>query len=948
MDPRPLLCLKLLGGFQAVRGEDGAAVEFANRKVAQLLAYLALSPGERIDRARVAKAVWPGGTSEAALSSLRNALALLRRDLERHGLPPDELLQADRVSLAVVPGKVATDLADFSRARAGEALAAYAGPLVPEWDADWAVEARARTRAHAAAEAAQADAEAVAAAHSRDPEDEPLLQAALAALLADGQASRAVEVARRFARSLRRRTGLVPSEATAALARRARLSARSRGARPESNLPRPLAPLFGRDTELEAVSQALATPGVRVVTLLGTGGVGKTRLALEAAERERAALQGAVWFVDLAALTDPAQVPRGVLAAVAPDRDASDARAALVEALAEVPSLLVLDNLEQFGPGLRSVVEDLVAALPLTQVLATSRTDPRVEGSRVVRLEPLALPGPVGDPLASPSVALYVERARSVAPSFVPDDPPTLGLLAARLEGLPLAICLAAAQADVLSPGETLRQLDDRFALLQTETLPWPDRHRRLWACLDWSHRMVPESHQLLARFTPFRGGWTLETASSLCPDEPVPSRLQGLLRTCLIAESSRVGQVRFDMAESVREFIEAQMSPGEREEARRGHAAAMLAWLSQPGRSQQTFNAGYLRDRTQEYENLRAAFEWCLAHDPAGALQVVNALAYYWLSREMAREGLEWIDRALAQADGLDPVPIAMAHRARSTMLIGLARFDEAVSALERALAVLPTDADALTQARTLNSLGNALMRVGRFDEALAHFQRAWETCELAGAAATGLSMRGNAGLCLYLAGRLDEARTTTEAVVAALQQGDNHDWLSYFLHNLGLIARAQGDDEGALRRFAEARRVAEEVGNDPAGRGWLVDAAVSAVRTGDLAQARAWVHQGARAIRSTKGAEQHAECLEAAAHLFEAEGDLEEAAALLGFLVEGGLSPQRSRADRSPHPAERLDRLRQGLGPAFARAVGRYRGLGLAELLDEVAEATAPADSP
>ncbi|MCW5939231.1 MAG: tetratricopeptide repeat protein [Fimbriimonadaceae bacterium] len=947
MDPHPRLRLKLLGGFQAVRIEDGAAVKFANRKVAQLLAYLVRSPGDRHDRNRVAKAVWPDAASEAALSSLRNALTLLRKDLDQHGIPADEVLHADRVSLTVVPGTIETDLDELTKGRAGEALAIYTGPLAPEWDTGWAAEARARARAHVRAEACHADADEVVAAHSRDPEDEPLFQAAVSALLEEGQAARAVDIVRRFSRSLRKRAGHAPSETTAALARKARIMARAKSARPESNVPRPQTPLFGRDTELEEVTQALATPGVRVVTLVGTGGVGKTRLALDVAWRAKDTLRGAVWVVDLAASTDPAQVPRSVLSTVAPDSDASDARAALVEVLAFVPSLLVLDNLEQFGPGLRSVIDDLAEVLPLTQFLATSRTDPRIEGSRVVRLEHLALPSLIGDPLDCPSVALYVERARAVAPGFVLDDPLVLGELAKRLEGLPLAICLAAAQADVLSPAETLRQLDDRFALLQTETLPWPDRHRRLWACLDWSHRLVPESHRLLARLTPFRGGWTVETATPLCPDEPVPSRLQGLLRTCLIAESSRAGQVRFDMAESVREFIEAQMSPEEREQASAGHATAMLAWLQHPSRTQQTFNAGYLRDRTLEYENLRAAFDWCLEFDPSGALQVVNALAYYWLSREMAREGLEWIDRALARPEGLEPVSVAMAHRARSTMLIGLSRFHEAVDALEQALKILPDGTDPLTQARTLNSLGNALMRVERFDEALASFERAQGLCEVSGAAAVGLSMQGNAGLCLYLAGRLVEARKTTESVVDALRDGDNHDWLSYFLHNLGLIARAEGDDFEALQCFAEARDVAESVGNDPAGRGWLADAAVSAVRTGDLDRARAWIHQGARAVRLTKGSEQYAECVEAAAVLFESEGELDEAAALLAALVESGLSPQRSQADRSPRPAERLERLRQRLGPAFTLAAGRYRGLAFVELLEEVADATASSDS-
>ena len=206
-----LLSLRLLGGFQATRAADGSPVEFSNRKVAQLTAYLALNPGKRQDRAQVARAIWPGVGQESALSSLRNALALLRKDLDGQGLPSDEILLADRVSACLVA--VATDLQGLLEARAADAARLYQGPLLPEWDGDWIAEARAKARAHVRRESEGLGVEDLVAVHDRDREFEPLLQAAAAALLADGRPTEAVEICRGFARSLRQRTGMLPSEA---------------------------------------------------------------------------------------------------------------------------------------------------------------------------------------------------------------------------------------------------------------------------------------------------------------------------------------------------------------------------------------------------------------------------------------------------------------------------------------------------------------------------------------------------------------------------------------------------------------------------------------------------------------------------------------------------------------------------------------------------------------
>ncbi|MCW5936245.1 MAG: hypothetical protein KIT11_02935 [Fimbriimonadaceae bacterium] len=929
------------GGLRVV-GER--PVEFSNRRVASLFAYLALRP-EPVSRELAALAIWPGDR-EAALASLRNALPLLRRDLSAAGIEPETLMVIERASVGLASAAFESDLADL-RAAVKESpedlvarLRVCAGPFLPEFEELWAEAERERAY-HDVRRAVEGGCKTLAGEwldllrhlSAELPDDEERLRWLMEALLAEGETGEALRRYRRFEAQLRKRLAVSPSRATVLLAR----TARRQASRPslQSHLPGLLPPLIGRERELEAL-RGTAGQGVRCQTLLGTGGVGKTRLAQELAVCFHRETHHPTWFVDLSSITDADAILPTVAQVVVPDADGGRPLDALREAVGDQQSLVILDNLEQIGPGAAGAVNALLQACTRIAVVATTRTALGVPGEVVHRLEPLPLPMASEE---APSVLLYRQRAEATQGRPVIGAETEIAELVTRLEGLPLAICLAAAHADVLTPAETLAQLEDRFRLLRDERSDWPVRHRRLWSCIEWSYRMVPEAHALLDRLAHFRAGWTLATAQSTVPDRPVAPLMQALLRSSLVHEMPGEAR-RFTMYESVREFVLALAEPDGRALARADFARAMREWIEDSRLRQQPYNEGYMSERQAEYENLRAAFEWSLEHRPDWALDITNGLAYYWWSRTMNREGRGWFERAIAAAPDVSGEALAMAYRGLSTMLVGLGEYKAAVHIIEAGLRRLPSETSPNLLGRYYNSYGNAAMHadveaaVKAFDDGIAVLKEAGEV-PMANA------LLGNKGLALYLAGHLEEAEAILSTAVTEAAARDNDDWTANHTHHWGLVALVRQDWAKAAERFAQARALVEKHGIDPAHRAWLHDAALAEIGLGRLGEAWELIRRSAGQVGKARGREQMAECVAAAARWYAATGYPFEAVSLLGYLSSQGLEPQRSKGDPVPDLEGQIQALRSKLTPdEFRLATKAYEFVPLEDLLLDISE--------
>jgi predicted ATPase/DNA-binding XRE family transcriptional regulator len=466
-----------------------------------------------------------------------------------------------------------------------------------------------------------------------------------------------------------------------------------------SALPHPATPLVGRERELEEVSGLLALPEVRLLTLTGIGGVGKTRLAVEVVREAAGLFADGAAFVGLAQLADPSLVVPTVLRSLGvPESEGRTAKEALIDYLRDKSLLLVLDNLEhllQAAPEVAALIE----VCPGLVVMATSRAPLRIRGEREYPVPPLALPASTRLPseeevLASPSGKLFSERARAASPAFelTGENVVAVASICWRLAGLPLALELAAAKARFLDPATLLSRLDTALSSAWARDLP--ERQRTMRATLDWSHGLLSEPEaSLFRRLAIFVGGFSLEAAEAVedteCGAKEVLDLLGALVEQSLVKAEPQEGETRYSMLEPVRQYaLQKLEESGEGERARERHAAyyeALVLWAGEE--IEGTRQAEWMERLDREHDNLRVMEGWLLERGEAErATEVGWVMRWFWVVRGFLEEGRRWMGRVLASGETLSPSGRAKALAVTGTLAWAQGTFDRAATALTEA----------------------------------------------------------------------------------------------------------------------------------------------------------------------------------------------------------------------------------------------------------------------
>jgi predicted ATPase/DNA-binding SARP family transcriptional activator len=598
---------------------------------------------------------------------------------------------------------------------------------------------------------------------------------------------------------------------------------RTLGAAPTPRaLPAEWTSFVGRESELADVEQLLTES--RLLTLTGAGGSGKTRLAREVIARGRVEAAAAFAWVELAALEDPALVPRQVAAAFGIAEEAPSP-AGLVDLLRGRTALVVLDNCEHLVDACAELTQLLLEGCPGLRILATSREALGVKGERTWRVPPLATPpmdGAHSEIAGAEAVRLFGDRARDAAPGFAvtPENASAVAEICRRLDGIPLALELAAARIKVLSPVQIQDRLDDAFRVLAAGGRTAIPRHRTLRAAIDWSHDLLPPAPQVLfRRLSVFRGGLTLDAAEWVCAGdaitpEAVLDEVARLVDRSLLGFQEEGGVARYTLLETVRQYAAERLAAsGEEERVRARHAAFVVELV-------RTWEPDFITPRRRiafqhvmpEMDNIREALSWTRQNAPETHIQLVGALWWFWYSTRHWVEASSWIDSALqleeAARPGVERAALLFAAGALASLR---AQGQTAIPLLEEAAALAEAGGHGRLRAYALNYLGMAYTQQARpegrapSEQAAAWFRENGDDYGLR----LALLLLG-----LAAAGRGDMdngVRLTEEAVAVARRFGEDRE-LSVALQNLALLHLMKGDLDQAepllMESFAASRR--------------------------------------------------------------------------------------------------------------------------------------------
>lgn len=993
------LSIHLFGALQIEAG----GVSFAGRlakKERWLLALLALRPGQAVTREYLAGLLWPDTSEEQALYYLRRSLSVLRSVLGAEG---DHIEVIKPRSLQLDLTSVFVDVQEFERLLAepqGKALelaiALYRGPLLEDCAEDWAFQERVQREGayHQALDTLTEQAltrsdwtEAVRYSRlliAADPLQEKAHRALMQAQAHSGNHAAASQAYRDLRVRLREEVNADPDPQTTALYDAIREQARqAANTKPAITLapsastvtqalpfPQSLTRLIGREQEQEEVQAHLANS--RLVTLVAAGGVGKTRLALEVARHQKTTFTEGAAFVELAPLTDPERVPRALAQTLGISEEPDTLLLiTLSQALQHQERLIVLDNCEHLSDACATLAHSLLTTCPGLRILATSRQALGVTGEIVWRVPSLTVPPDLSTQppaiqakmddaalLEYPSVQLFLERVHQTLPEFrlAPTALPTIAQICCRLDGIPLAIELAASRIRTLSLEHIAARLDDRFRLLTGGSRAALPRHQTLRAALDWSYVLLSEVEKtLLRRLAVFAGGWTLDAAEAVCSGEDIEAWevldvLSGLVDKSLVVAEGQQGAVRYHLLETMREYAREKLEEsGERQERQERHRDWCIELVEEASQHWNSPQMEVWVERCgREAENLRAALLFS-RNDPEGAdaeIRLAGSQWKYWNERGQWKEGLAYLQSALSR-EGTEKSLQARAHalNGAGALACNLTDFALAREVHLQALSLRRQFQDRRGIAASLHNLGNVVYFQGELSDAWDYFTQAQEIHkELGNQWAVAYTLMGLGNVCTDR-GDFENARPYYQQALDIFREARTTHGELLALGNLGSVQLRQGNHAEARPYFEAAVTLSREAEYPDGEATYIISLGEVFQRSGEFERALDCYGQALR-LAQKLGSKQHTvNALETLATLLDERGDLAKAARLYGCTETWRARIRTKRPDIEQRAYERrLTALRAALGEAtFAEQWTAGEALpletALTEMLAEVA---------
>lgn len=876
-----MLAVRLLGQFDVQL--DGKSVEITSRSAQSFLAYLMLNPGTEHRREKLAGLFWSNTSDENARRNLRQELWRLRQALESKS-PRKRTLEyfiTDDISIAFNSNAdfwLDTAVLQGPTQSTNDLLASvnvYRGELLPGVYDDWAVLERERLQSVYEQKMARL------LEHLQDEQrwdeildwserwialgqtPEPAYRALMLAHHAKGDQSQVASIYQRCIAALRNELGVEPSAETRALFEQlskgeSRIAPaptlRSAPLFGSTNLPVPLTSFIGREKELQTIARLLSTS--RLITLTGPGGVGKTRLAIQIAHDSIKKFKDGVFWVGLVGLADENLIPQEIAQALKVREISNEPLIdTLKHFLKSKEILLVIDNCEHLIRACAHYIEQLLVAAPKMKILATSIEGLGLFDETIYQVPSLPLPQAQELSLKElerfASIELFNARASHAKPDFSWNEKnaSSIAQICQRLDGIPLAIELAAARIKVLSIDEIAARLDDRFSLLTAGSRTAIPRHQTLRATIDWSYDLLTESERILfRRLSVFAGGFTLEAAESVCSLEGLHrSEILDLLgrladKSLVIVEGTgALGQTRYRLLETIRQYaIEKLIATGEASATRDLHLEFYLALAEKAeallfGKEQ----APWIRRLDIELDNVRAVIDWATSTGKADiALRIAGALVYYWFAHRLAAsEWQDWVQKALARPEGKRRT----LARAKALNAIGFVYFGDVVLAdrrpeLEEALSIAKEFDDQLNTATALRNLGLMENVKGNYVEARGYLEASLSLWREMGSA----GKIGYAWTLIFLGdvalnrGETELSRTLYEEVVAILRSTGDLNFLAYAIRRLGQLLWREGNYAQAAALCKESLDLNLQVSSPRGVMGCLAGFAAIAVAQG------------------------------------------------------------------------------------------------------------------